>query len=92
MGVRLYASAGSTQPLVMGHARSLVNERPSTCGAIGSLRRLYSLAWTVLSTGAGAVIAKKIVTAKFVQGRPLVFTMFFLIAFLFATNAREKAR
>ena len=36
------------------------------------------------STGAGAVIAKKIVTAKFVQGRPLVFTMFFLIAFLFA--------
>lgn len=33
------------------------------------------------STGAGAVIAKKIVTAKFVQGRPLVFTMFFLIAF-----------
>ncbi len=36
------------------------------------------------STGAGEVIAKKIVTAKFVQGRPLVFTMSFLVAFLFA--------
>lgn len=35
-------------------------------------------------TGAGKVIAKKIITAKFVQGRPLVFTMSFLLAFLFA--------
>lgn len=35
-------------------------------------------------SGAGAVIAKKVITAKFVQGRPLVFTMFFLLAFLYA--------
>lgn len=35
-------------------------------------------------TGAGKVIAKKIITAKFVKGRPLVFTMSFLLAFLFA--------
>lgn len=35
-------------------------------------------------TGAGKVIAEKIITAKFVQGRPFVFTMSFLLAFLFA--------
>jgi len=35
-------------------------------------------------SGAGEVIAKKLLTAKFVQGKPLVFTMVFLIAFLFA--------
>lgn len=34
--------------------------------------------------GTGEVIAKKLLTAKFVQGKPLLFTIIFLIAFLFA--------
>lgn len=35
-------------------------------------------------TGAGEVIAKKLLTARFIQGRPLVFTAVFLITFLIA--------
>lgn len=35
-------------------------------------------------TGAGKVIAKKVVTAKGIQGRPLLFTTCFLLAFLYA--------
>jgi len=35
-------------------------------------------------SGAGEVIAKKLLTAKFVQGKPVLFTIVFLVAFLFA--------
>ena len=35
-------------------------------------------------TGAGKVLAKKIVTAKAIQGKPLLFTAVFLLAFLYA--------
>ena len=35
-------------------------------------------------TGAGEVLAKKLISAKFIQGKPLAFTIFFLLAFLLA--------
>lgn len=38
----------------------------------------------IRDTGAGQVLAKKLITMKFVQGRPLALTMVLLVGFLFA--------
>lgn len=66
-----------------------MNAAEATASFIGTTVIIQMVAVTVIcsalrETGAGEVIAKKLLTAKFVQGKPLVFTIIFLIAFLIA--------
>lgn len=61
----------------------------ATSSFVGTTVIIQMVAVTVIcsalrETGAGEVIAKKLLTAKFVQGKPLAFTITFLVAFLFA--------
>lgn len=61
----------------------------ATSNFIGTTVIIQMVAITVIcsalrDTGAGQVIAKKLLTAKFVQGKPMVFTFVFLVAFLLA--------
>ncbi|MBQ9890458.1 MAG: anion permease [Firmicutes bacterium] len=66
-----------------------MNAATASMNFIGTSVILQMIAVNVIcsalrETGAGQVLAKKMLSAKFVQGKPLMFTAFFLITFLIA--------